>query len=218
VHLVWIGAVMLAGLGVAAEGTGAVARLTAADWAAMAYLAMLVTAVAFLLWCSAVVSLGAGRVGLLTGIAPVSAALSGIVTGSHAPSPLVWSGILVVISGLAGGLRAGPTPCRSRAGAATLPDGGLTPPTPSARLSSPAGELDRRDLQALGDLYRIFALTRHCRGDPWSAPVRASSCHARSGTSGGQRAARQSIPRACLSSPKLREREASHLPAEQARC
>jgi drug/metabolite transporter (DMT)-like permease len=119
-HSVWIGAVMLIVLGVAAEGTGAVARLTAADWAAMAYLAMLVTAVAFLLWYSAVVSLGTGRVGLLTGIAPVSAAVSGIVTGSRAPSPLVWSGILVVISGLAGGLWSRPTPSRSRAGAATI--------------------------------------------------------------------------------------------------
>lgn len=104
VHSVWIGAVMLAVLGLIAEGTGAVARLTPAELAAMAYLAIMVTAVAFLLWYSAVVSLGAARAGLLTGMAPASAALSGIVTGSRPPSPLVWSGILVVISGLAGGL------------------------------------------------------------------------------------------------------------------
>jgi hypothetical protein len=32
VHSVWMGAVMLAVLGLAAEGTGAVAELTAADW------------------------------------------------------------------------------------------------------------------------------------------------------------------------------------------
>jgi drug/metabolite transporter (DMT)-like permease len=115
VHSVWIGAVMLAVLGGVAEGTGAVARLTPADWAAMAYLAVLVTAVAFLLWYSAVASLGAGRVGLLTGIAPVSAALSGVVTGGRFPSPLVWTGILVVIAGLAGGLWSRPAPSRSLA-------------------------------------------------------------------------------------------------------
>jgi drug/metabolite transporter (DMT)-like permease len=76
----------------------------------MAYLAIMVTAVAFVLWYSTVASLGAGRVGLLTGMAPVSAAMTGIVTGSRAPSPLVWTGILVVISGLAAGLWSRPTP------------------------------------------------------------------------------------------------------------
>ena len=110
VHSVWMGAAMLAALGLAAEGTGAVAQLTAADWAALAYLAIMVTAVAFLLWYSAVASLGSGRVGLLTGIAPVSAALTGILTGSRPPGPIVWIGILVVIAGLAGGLGSLPTP------------------------------------------------------------------------------------------------------------
>jgi drug/metabolite transporter (DMT)-like permease len=108
VHSVWMGAVMLAVLGLATEGTGAVARLTAADWAALAYLAIMVTAVAFLLWYSAVASLGPGRVGLLTGIAPISAALTGVLTGGGAPGPIVWTGILVVVAGLAGGLRARP--------------------------------------------------------------------------------------------------------------
>ena len=108
VHSVWMGAVMLAVLGLATEGTGAVARLTAADWAALAYLAIMVTALAFLLWYSAVASLGPGRVGLLTGIAPISAALTGVLTGGGAPGPIVWTGILVVVAGLAGGLRARP--------------------------------------------------------------------------------------------------------------
>jgi threonine/homoserine efflux transporter RhtA len=43
-------------------------------------------------------------VGLLTGVAPVSAAVTGIVTGGQAPRLLVWLGILVVICGLAAGL------------------------------------------------------------------------------------------------------------------
>jgi drug/metabolite transporter (DMT)-like permease len=145
VHSVWIGAVMLAVLGGVTEGAGAAATLTAADWAAMAYLAMLVTAVAFLLWYSAVVSLGAGRVGLLTGIAPVSAALSGILTGSRAPSPLVWTGILVVIAGLAGGLWSRPAPGRhSPAGTASRRprrprSGGWRPRVGSRPRSTPVG-------------------------------------------------------------------------------
>ena len=52
------------------------------DILAIGYLALGVTAVAFILWYSCVRSLGAGRAGLLTGIAPVAAAVIGIpVTG-----------------------------------------------------------------------------------------------------------------------------------------
>lgn len=108
VHSVWLGAAMLVLLGIGADGPAAVTRLTAADWAAMGYLAVLVTAVAFILWYSAVAALGAGRAGLLTGIAPVAAAVTGIIGGSQAPRPLVWLGMLVVVCGLAAGLSARP--------------------------------------------------------------------------------------------------------------
>jgi threonine/homoserine efflux transporter RhtA len=47
-------------------------------------------------------------VGLLTGIAPVSAALAGVATGSRAPTALMWAGIAVVMAGLAAGLREDP--------------------------------------------------------------------------------------------------------------
>jgi drug/metabolite transporter (DMT)-like permease len=104
VHSAWIGTLMLIALGGVTEGPAAAARLTAADWAAMGYLALMVTAVAFVLWYSTVAALGAGPVGLLTGVAPVSAAVTGIVTGGQAPRLLVWLGILVVICGLAAGL------------------------------------------------------------------------------------------------------------------
>jgi drug/metabolite transporter (DMT)-like permease len=103
-HSVWIGTLMLMVLGLATEGPGAAARLTAADWAAMAYLAVMVTAVAFILWYSTVAALGAGAVGLLTGMAPVSAALTGIATGGRVPGPAVWCGVAVVVGGLAAGL------------------------------------------------------------------------------------------------------------------
>lgn len=108
VHSAWIGTLMLIVLGGVTEGPGSAGRLTAADWAAMGYLAIMVTAVAFVLWYSAVTTLGAGPAGLLAGIAPVSAAVTGVMTGSQAPRPLVWLGILVVICGLAAGLRTPP--------------------------------------------------------------------------------------------------------------
>jgi drug/metabolite transporter (DMT)-like permease len=104
VHSAWIGTLMLIALGGATEGPAAAARLTAADWAAMGYLALMVTAVAFVLWYSTVAALGAGPVGLLAGVAPVSAAVTGIVTGGQVPRLFVWLGILVVICGLAAGL------------------------------------------------------------------------------------------------------------------
>lgn len=103
VHSVWLGTLMLVVLA-STEGPGAAARLTAADWAAVGYLAVMVTAVAFVLWYSTVASLGAGRVGLLTGVAPISAALTGTLLGGGAPGPAVWAGILVVVCGLAAGL------------------------------------------------------------------------------------------------------------------
>jgi len=114
VHSVWIGAVMLAGLGLVTEGPAAAARLTAADLGAVVYLAVLVTVAAFILWYSTVAALGPARVGLLTGIAPVSAALTGIATGSRAPTALMWAGIAIVVGGLAAGLRSGDRPRRPR--------------------------------------------------------------------------------------------------------
>jgi len=107
VHATWLATVMFAVLGVVREGPVAVTKLTRADWLAVGYLAVAVTAVAFVLWYSSVGRLGASRAGLLTGIAPVAAAVSGVLLGAPAPRPLVWAGIAVVASGLALGFRKG---------------------------------------------------------------------------------------------------------------
>ncbi|MBS2965343.1 DMT family transporter [Actinocrinis puniceicyclus] len=115
-HSVWLGAVMLAVLGLAHEGTGAAGRITAPQWAALAYLAVMVTAVAFILWYSTLAGIGAAAAGLLTGAAPVSAALTGMATGTRAPGPLVWCGVLVVGCGLAAGLVRGDPSIPRRAG------------------------------------------------------------------------------------------------------
>jgi drug/metabolite transporter (DMT)-like permease len=105
VHTTWLAAVLFAAIGTVREGPGAVLRLRPADWLADGYLAVAVTAVAFVLWYSSVRRLGAGRAGLLTGLAPVAAAGAGIALGGPAPRPLVWAGLAVVAAGLALGLR-----------------------------------------------------------------------------------------------------------------
>ena len=92
VHATWLATVMFAVIGVAHEGPAAVTELSRPDWLAVAYLAVAVTAAAFVLWYSSVSRLGASRAGLLTGIAPVAAAASGVLLGGPAPRPLVWAG------------------------------------------------------------------------------------------------------------------------------
>ena len=107
VHATWLATVMFAVLGIVHEGPAAITELTQADWLAVGYLAVAVTAAAFVLWYSSVRRLGASRAGLLTGIAPVAAAVSGVLLGGPAPRPLVWAGIAVVAVGLALGFRKG---------------------------------------------------------------------------------------------------------------
>ncbi len=135
VHSVWIGAVMLTLLAVVTEGPVAAARLTASDVAAVAYLAVLVTVVAFVLWYSTVAALGPARAGVLTGIAPVSAALTGMATGSRAPSLAMWAGIAVVMAGLAAGLWS-----RTRPGPPSAAVGPAAEPAQESRAAEPAQE------------------------------------------------------------------------------
>jgi drug/metabolite transporter (DMT)-like permease len=105
VHTTWIATVMFGVLGLTREGPAAVTRLTAHDWLAVGYLAVAVTAVAFVLWYTGVSRMGAGRAGLLTGVAPVAAAITGVLLGGPVPRPQVWAGIAVVVTGQILGLR-----------------------------------------------------------------------------------------------------------------
>ena len=107
VHATWLATVMFVLLGAIKEGPAAVTELTRSGWLAIGYLAVAVTAAAFVLWYSSVSRLGASRAGLLTGIAPVAAAGSGVLLGGPAPRPLVWAGMAVVAAGLALGFRKG---------------------------------------------------------------------------------------------------------------
>ncbi|KRD16122.1 hypothetical protein ASE48_28670 [Mycobacterium sp. Root265] len=105
VHSTWMAAAMFTVLAVGTEGVGAVTRFDVAEVAAIGYLAVGVTAVAFILWYSCVGALGTGRAGLLTGIAPVAAALIGIPLTGAVPGPAVWGGIALIGVGLAAGMR-----------------------------------------------------------------------------------------------------------------
>jgi drug/metabolite transporter (DMT)-like permease len=107
VHTTGLAAVLFGLVGLVREGPAAVTRLTAGHLLAAGYLAVLVTAVAFVLWYTCVARLGAGRAGLLTGVAPVAAALTGVALGGPVPRPLVWAGVATVAAGLALGLRSG---------------------------------------------------------------------------------------------------------------
>jgi len=109
VHTTWLATAMFAALGAAHEGPAAITKMTRPDWLAVGYLAVAVTAAAFVLWYSSVSQLGASRAGLLTGIAPVAAAVTGVLLGAPAPRPLVWAGIAVVAAGLTLGFRKGRT-------------------------------------------------------------------------------------------------------------
>jgi drug/metabolite transporter (DMT)-like permease len=106
VHTTWLAALVFAVLGLVTEGPTAAGRLTGSHLGAVAALAIGTTAVAFVLWYFAVGRLGSARAGLLTGVAPVAAALAGVAMGAPAPGPLVWVGIAVVAAGLTLGLLA----------------------------------------------------------------------------------------------------------------
>ena len=107
VHTTGIGAVLLAGLGAAVDGPAAAGTLSGGNLLTLGYLAIVVTGLGFVLWYSAVNSLGAARAGLLTGMAPLAAAGTGVLLGGPLPRPAVWAGVAAVATGLATGLRTG---------------------------------------------------------------------------------------------------------------
>ena len=100
-HTVWLAAAALAVLGVLIDGRTAVTTLAPTDLLAAAHLAVVVTALAFVLWYTAVSRLGADRAGLFTGVVPVTAAIGGVLLGGPAPTTTVWAGMSLVAAGIA---------------------------------------------------------------------------------------------------------------------
>ena len=114
VHATWLAAAVFGAAGLVVDGPSAVSELRAGELVALAYLAVAVTAVAFVCWYTCVSRLGSARAGLLTGIAPIAAALGGVALGGTAPGVWVWAGIGAVAAGLALGMWPGATPAPAR--------------------------------------------------------------------------------------------------------
>lgn len=84
------------------------------ELAALAYLSVVVTAVAFLLWYTGLARVGPARAGLFAGLMPVAALAASLALGVEAPTAHGVAGALVVAAGLVLGLsssrrRAAPT-------------------------------------------------------------------------------------------------------------
>jgi drug/metabolite transporter (DMT)-like permease len=90
--------------GLLADGRAALRLPTASEFAALAYLATVVTALGFVLWYGAVGRLGADRAGLFAGLTPVSAATSAAVLGTGHPTAADIVGALLVGFGVVLGL------------------------------------------------------------------------------------------------------------------
>ncbi|WP_217451632.1 DMT family transporter [Candidatus Frankia nodulisporulans] len=122
VHVTGLAAMLFTVLAVSTGSWRALARVDLAGALAIGYLATAVTAVAFVCWYTCVGGLGAGRAGLLTGVAPMAAAAISVPVTGQAPAPLVWVGVAVLATGLAFGLGAGPVKQEPVSRGTAIPD------------------------------------------------------------------------------------------------
>lgn len=91
---------LLLAAGAIADGAGMVVLPSAAEAAALGYLAVIVTAGAFVLWYTGVRRLGAARAGLFAGIVPVSALLASAALGGASLTLPRAAGVAIVGAGL----------------------------------------------------------------------------------------------------------------------
>ncbi|GGP93251.1 DMT family transporter [Streptosporangium pseudovulgare] len=95
---------LLAGTGWIVDGTAMLRVPSAAEAAGLAYQAVVVTTVAFLLWYDALPRIGHGTAGLFAGLIPVGAIVTGAVLGLGAPTLPDLLGVALVVAGIAIGL------------------------------------------------------------------------------------------------------------------
>ncbi|MFJ9590124.1 DMT family transporter [Streptomyces acidicola] len=86
-------------------GTPVLRRPSGTEFSALAFLALGVTTVVYLLWYGAVERLGAGRTGLFNGLVPLASLLALSVTGTATASLNQIGGAVLVLIGVAFGLR-----------------------------------------------------------------------------------------------------------------
>ncbi|MFC5751996.1 DMT family transporter [Actinomadura rugatobispora] len=99
-----LAAPMLLLIGLAADGLGVLRVPTGAELAGFAYLAVVVTTVAFFLWYDALGRLGTDRTGLFAGLIPISAVITTVVLGLGAPAPADLAGAALVGAGVVLGM------------------------------------------------------------------------------------------------------------------
>jgi drug/metabolite transporter (DMT)-like permease len=114
-------------IGAVSTGTPLLPRPTAAEVAAVGYLALVVTAFAFVAWYTCLARLGSERTGLLVGLMPVGALATSLALGQTAATWPAATGVALVGIGVAAGLT------RPGAGTASLPDAPAPPGTPARR-------------------------------------------------------------------------------------
>jgi drug/metabolite transporter (DMT)-like permease len=114
-----------------ADGPGMLRVPTTAEAAGLAYLAVVVSAGAFVLWYTALPRLGADRAGLLAGIVPIGAIATTVTLGLGHPTGADLAGAALVTAGLLLGLAPGG---RRTPHARALPG---TPPAPAATSPAP---------------------------------------------------------------------------------
>lgn len=83
---------------------------TLGELTGLAYLAILVSGIAFLLWYRALPMLGADRAGLFAGIIPLGTIITSLILGFGLPAPAELAGVALVITGLLVGLYRPRTP------------------------------------------------------------------------------------------------------------
>ncbi|MGH8897239.1 MAG: DMT family transporter [Egibacteraceae bacterium] len=99
---------LLLAAGFAADGSGLLRMPTRTELLALAYLAIVVTALAFVLWYASVHRLGADRAGLCAGLAPASAVMAAAVLGTGRPTTANVLGALLVSASVVVGLAPAP--------------------------------------------------------------------------------------------------------------
>ena len=95
---------LLATIGLVKEGTGMLRPPTPAQAIGFAYLAVVVTVLAFFLWYTALPKLGPGHAGLFAGLIPVGAITTGLALGIATPTVFDLLGASLVIVGILVGL------------------------------------------------------------------------------------------------------------------
>lgn len=110
-HACWLAAVQLAIIAALADGADAIRDPSSGEVFAITYLAIVLTAIAFVLWYTAVERIGPATAGLFAGLVPIAAAVTGIISGLTTITIEVLGGVGLVGAGIAIGLMTGrPSP------------------------------------------------------------------------------------------------------------